>query len=152
MTARSILFRNARLFDGEAVHENTHVLVEGDRIRVVSEREIKSAGAETLDLGGRTLMPGLIDAHFHAYATDLDLAKADQTVRSLHALEAHARLEASLQRGRPVPTTAWRRLPRKASSRDRASSMRAAPSRRPVATETRAPRASSPALAGRCKA
>jgi len=99
MTVRSILFRNARLFDGEAMYENAHVLVEGDRIKEVSDREIKSAGAETLDLSGRTLMPGLIDAHFHAYATDLDLAKADQTVRSLHALEAHALLEASLQRG-----------------------------------------------------
>jgi imidazolonepropionase-like amidohydrolase len=99
MTSRSILFRNARLFDGERSVENAHVLVEGNRIKDVSEREIKSAAAETLDLAGRTLMPGLIDAHFHAYATDLDLAKAEGTPRSLLALEAHILLEQALQRG-----------------------------------------------------
>jgi imidazolonepropionase-like amidohydrolase len=44
-------------------------------------------------------MPGLIDAHFHAYATNLDLGKAEETPRSLHALEAHILLENALARG-----------------------------------------------------
>ena len=99
MTSRSILFRNARVFDGEKSVENVHVLVEGNRIREVSASEINSSAAESFELGGRTLMPGLIDAHFHSYATDLDLGKADETPRSLHALEAHILLEQSLQRG-----------------------------------------------------
>ncbi len=95
----SYLFHDARLFDGEAVIENADVLVEGARIREVSERPIRSGEAQRIDLGGRTLMPGLIDAHFHAYATELDLGKAEQTPRSLHALEAHILLENALQRG-----------------------------------------------------
>jgi imidazolonepropionase-like amidohydrolase len=97
MTA--ILFHNGRLFDGESLLENANVLVEGERIREVSDRAITSASAERIDLRGRTLMPGLIDAHFHAYATELDLGKAEQTPRSLHALEAHILLENALQRG-----------------------------------------------------
>src|SRR5215469_1056324 len=62
----AILFHNARLFDGEAEHlrENVSVLVEGERVREVSERPIASATAERIDLKGKTLMPGLIDAHF----------------------------------------------------------------------------------------
>jgi imidazolonepropionase-like amidohydrolase len=97
MTA--MLFHNARLFDGVTTHENASVLVEGERIREVSDRAISSASADRIDLRGRTLMPGLIDAHFHAYATELDLGKAEQTPRSLHALEAHILLENALQRG-----------------------------------------------------
>jgi imidazolonepropionase-like amidohydrolase len=101
VSSPSILLRNARLFDGETDHliDNVSVLVEGERIREVSERAIASASAQVIDLGGRTLMPGLIDAHFHAYATELDLGKAEQTPRSLHALEAHVLLENALQRG-----------------------------------------------------
>ncbi len=101
MGSSSFLFRNARLFDGETDHlrENVSVFVEGDRIREVSDRTISSASAQRIDLGGRTLMPGLIDAHFHAYATQLDLGKAGETPRSLHALEAHILLENALARG-----------------------------------------------------
>jgi imidazolonepropionase-like amidohydrolase len=97
----ALLLRNARLFDGETDHlrDNISVLVEGDRIREVSDRAISSASAESIDLRGLTLMPGLIDAHFHAYATNLDLGKAEETPRSLHALEAHILLENALQRG-----------------------------------------------------
>jgi imidazolonepropionase-like amidohydrolase len=96
-----IVFENARLFDGETdfLRENVSVFVEGERIRDVSDRAIAGTSAERIDLKGRTLMPGLIDAHFHAYATQLDLAKAEGTPRSLHALEAHILLENALQRG-----------------------------------------------------
>ena len=97
----TILFHNARLFDGETdtLRDDVSVLVEGGRIREVSERAIASANAERIDVGRRTLMPGLIDAHFHAYATELDLGKAGETPRSLHALEAHILLENALARG-----------------------------------------------------
>jgi imidazolonepropionase-like amidohydrolase len=97
----SLIFHNARLFDGEADHllEGMSVFVEGDRIREVSDRKIAGSSAEHIDLGGRTLMPGLIDCHFHAYATSLDLGKAGETPRSLHALEAHILLENALMRG-----------------------------------------------------
>ncbi|MBY0337417.1 MAG: amidohydrolase family protein [Acetobacteraceae bacterium] len=66
-----IVFENARVLDGRADHalEGMHVLVEGDRIREVSDRPIRAEGARRLDLAGRTLMPGLIDAHVHLIAS-----------------------------------------------------------------------------------
>ena len=59
---------NARLFDGTgaAVREDVSVLLESGRIARVSEGgEAAPEGARAVDLGGRTLLPGLIDAHAH---------------------------------------------------------------------------------------
>lgn len=63
--APMILFQNASLLDpdrGELLFERS-VLVEGDRIREVGGAELKAIGAQSIDVHGRTLMPGLIDAH-----------------------------------------------------------------------------------------
>lgn len=96
------LFRNLRLFDGlaDTLAEGMEVLVEGDRIREVADRPIAPPeGARVLDAGGRTLMPGLIDAHVHCYGVDADLGRLDRLPRSLQALRAAKRLEGSLRRG-----------------------------------------------------
>jgi imidazolonepropionase-like amidohydrolase len=61
---------NARLFDGTGApaREGAAVLVEGETIaRVGRAGDAPPDDARTIDLGGRTLMPGLIDAHAHAY-------------------------------------------------------------------------------------
>ena len=95
------LFRNALLWDGSGAEpvEGAHVLIEDDRIKEVSDRPIQAAGAETHELAGRTLMPGLIDAHFHAVAADPDLGKLEHMPRSLLYQHARELLEAALQRG-----------------------------------------------------
>jgi imidazolonepropionase-like amidohydrolase len=92
-----ILLKNARLFDGHQADcpEGVSVLVEGQRIREVSERPIAAPEAQVIDVGGRTLMPGLIDAHVHAFASDVSLQKMDamgEAYRTAHALRmlAHA--------------------------------------------------------------
>jgi imidazolonepropionase-like amidohydrolase len=59
---------NARLFDGTGspVRERVSILVEGGRIARLGEGgEAPPEGALAVDLGGRTLLPGLIDAHAH---------------------------------------------------------------------------------------
>lgn len=63
----SILLRPAAVFDGEALHPGWSVLVTGDRIAAVGPAVAAPAGAETVDLPGDTLMPGLIDAHVHLF-------------------------------------------------------------------------------------
>jgi len=97
----SIVFANGALLDGAnpVRREDHHVLVEGDRIKEVSDRPIKSASAETIDLAGRTLMPGLIDAHVHAIAVDAALARLAEQPMTLVSLQAGKVLEGMLARG-----------------------------------------------------
>ncbi|MGP0084661.1 MAG: amidohydrolase family protein [Steroidobacteraceae bacterium] len=70
-----ISFDNASLFDGihPDVAQSMCVLVEGNEIKEVSERPIKSQAAERVDCSGKTLMPGLIDCHVHIYLESLNL-------------------------------------------------------------------------------
>ena len=79
--------------------EDRHVLVEGGHIREISDRPIKSAIAETIDLAGGILMPGLIDAHVHVLAVDAPLARLSDRPVTLLTLQAAKALERMLQRG-----------------------------------------------------
>jgi imidazolonepropionase-like amidohydrolase len=67
----SVLFENVRLFDGQSskLSAPTNVLVRGNKIDTVSTEPIpadRRADIQIIDGAGRTLMPGLIDAHWHA--------------------------------------------------------------------------------------
>ncbi|MEM8957930.1 MAG: amidohydrolase family protein [Pseudomonadota bacterium] len=65
--APPVLFTNVHVFDGvnEARIENASVLIVGNLISAVSTDPIEAEGATVIDGGGRTLMPGLIDVHWH---------------------------------------------------------------------------------------
>src|SRR5690554_3386717 len=59
---------NAKLFDGETltIKDNVSLFIDGDKIgQIVVGQEAKIEGYKTLDCQGYTLMPGLIDAHWH---------------------------------------------------------------------------------------
>lgn len=62
-----IVIKAGRLIDVRAgrVLENQEILVEGERIQRVATRVDAPAGAEIIDLGRATAMPGLIDNHVH---------------------------------------------------------------------------------------
>ena len=65
------MFENVRIFDGksEQLSANMNVLVRGNTIEKISKDPIPIDGnssAKIIAGGGRTLMPGLIDAHWHA--------------------------------------------------------------------------------------
>lgn len=64
---RPTLIANARIFDGrsDALTGPMNVLVEGNTITRIAASIEAPAGATVIDAGGRTLMPGLIDAHTH---------------------------------------------------------------------------------------
>jgi imidazolonepropionase-like amidohydrolase len=99
MTA--IIFANCAILDGTSKErrEDHHVLVEDAAIREVADRPITSASAESLDLRGRTLMPGLIDAHVHVLAVDAALARLSERPVTLLTLQSAKVLEGMLQRG-----------------------------------------------------
>jgi imidazolonepropionase-like amidohydrolase len=97
----AFLFENCRLFDGvnRDLRGGSHVLVVDGKIEEVSDRPITAKSAERIDVAGRTLMPGLIDAHVHAAAASADLGLIDAMPASLIGQYARRFLEAALNRG-----------------------------------------------------
>lgn len=72
-------FIHARIFDGmqaEYLEEST-VVVDGSRIVELSRGAPARSSDEVIDAGGRTLMPGLIDAHCHALGASLKVAELE---------------------------------------------------------------------------
>jgi imidazolonepropionase-like amidohydrolase len=96
-----IVFYNASLFDGHTPHlrENHSVVVEDSRIVEVREGKASVSGDEMLDVGGRTLMPGLIDLHTHPCLNDVVAARAFTTRTEIVALHAARVLRRSLMAG-----------------------------------------------------
>jgi imidazolonepropionase-like amidohydrolase len=69
-----VVFRNARVFDGTRVIAKTDVLVRDGRIARVGAALAAPEGAEIVDATGKTLLPGLIDAHTHSWGDALEQA------------------------------------------------------------------------------
>ena len=66
----TLAITHVRVFDGERAIPDATVLVDGERIAAVGRDLGVPAGAEVVDGRGQTLLPGLIDAHVHAYEDD----------------------------------------------------------------------------------
>ncbi|MCE9553510.1 MAG: amidohydrolase family protein [Planctomycetes bacterium] len=64
----AILLKNVKIFDGksESLTASTSLLVVGNKIEKIGGDITALDKAFVIDAGGRTLMPGLIDAHWHA--------------------------------------------------------------------------------------
>jgi imidazolonepropionase-like amidohydrolase len=92
----------ARLFDGTGeMRAGMTLLVRGGRIAAVGERVEVPAGAEVIDLGDATLLPGLVDAHTHLalHAGDYDrqILRETPELRAIHAVvSARKTLEAGV--------------------------------------------------------
>ena len=74
-----IRIENCDLFDGtsDELRRGSHVEVADGRIVAVSETALGGAADRVIDGSGKTLMPGLIDAHVHITAAVPDLAKLE---------------------------------------------------------------------------
>jgi imidazolonepropionase-like amidohydrolase len=86
-----IVLHAARLLDVKTGHMVTpgEILVQGERIVEVGTSVKHPAGAEVIDLGDRTLLPGLIDAHVHLFlhpgAEDLQTVQESVPQRTITA-------------------------------------------------------------------
>jgi imidazolonepropionase-like amidohydrolase len=59
------LIRDVRLFDGEHILEHRSVLIANGKIQWIRGPEATVPNAQVIEGTGRTLLPGLIDAHVH---------------------------------------------------------------------------------------
>jgi imidazolonepropionase-like amidohydrolase len=96
-----IAFTRATVFDSLAgtMRPGGTVVVEDDRIADVLFDATRVDDAQVLDLDGRTLLPGLIDAHVHVTSTMPDFLKLSMTPASLIAAQSKDILEGMLGRG-----------------------------------------------------
>lgn len=104
-----VAFTHAALFDSENAvrRQNITVVVSGNRIRAVGRdgEIVIPKGAERIDAGGRTLMPGLWDMHVHLAASDglQDIACGVTSVRDLgNDSDALLSLKKAYDEGRAV--------------------------------------------------
>ncbi len=100
--AGPVVFTNVKVFDGKSgrLAEGQRVVVEGNKIRAVeSAGESAPDGAEIIDGGGRTLMPGLIDAHWHSMLAPLPMLQLMTADIGFINLAAAAEAERTLMRG-----------------------------------------------------
>ncbi|WP_417317728.1 amidohydrolase family protein [Emcibacter sp.] len=96
-----IVIENVDIFDGLSpeIMENHHVVIEQGRIKEISHREVRLPGASVISGQGKTLMPGLIDAHYHACLVQVSGYDLATIPPSLLYPAATNLLEASLRRG-----------------------------------------------------
>jgi imidazolonepropionase-like amidohydrolase len=97
----SYLFSGGRFLDPrkDELQDGISVLVEDGLVKEVSDRPIASAGATSIDLHGRTLMPGLIDAHIHVVLTEVNLRLLADVPLTLLAAKGSVAMRAMLHRG-----------------------------------------------------
>jgi imidazolonepropionase-like amidohydrolase len=95
------LFRNVKLLDPtkDELLGGHEVLVEGERIREVSDRPLQTAGASVIDGGGRTLMPGLIDCHVHVFLSELNIRNLEHVPLTLMTARAAELMRGMIDRG-----------------------------------------------------
>jgi imidazolonepropionase-like amidohydrolase len=96
----AVLFQNVRIFDGKSgtLSASSNVLVRNDKIEKISIAAIK-ADAQVIDGGERVLMPGLIDAHWHAMLVRPVSPAAGMGDVGYNNLLAAAEATATLMRG-----------------------------------------------------
>jgi imidazolonepropionase-like amidohydrolase len=99
MTA--ILINNANIFDGEneQLSNGMSVLVEGNKISKIAKSISTPPDATVIDAGGKVLMPGLIDAHWHTYFANIPVSLLNTGDMSEMAIRGFVGAEKTLMRG-----------------------------------------------------
>ena len=99
----AVLFQNVRVFDGKngVLSSPTNVLVRDNKIEKIAAEDVPDDDADItiIDGKGRTLMPGLIDAHWHAMLVRPTPAELMANDLGYSTLVAGAEATATLMRG-----------------------------------------------------
>lgn len=88
-SGRPLLLTNLRLFDGHtlAIRDGSDILIEGNRISALPASGQGPQDAERIDCGGRTVIPGLIDTHWHTTLVGVSqIAALTQDIGLVHLI------------------------------------------------------------------
>ncbi len=88
---KPVLLTNVKIFDGTGAKliEGQNVLVEGNFIKALIGAQETVADADVIDCGGRTLMPGMIEAHWHSILAGISqLAAMTADIPYVHLVAA----------------------------------------------------------------
>jgi imidazolonepropionase-like amidohydrolase len=97
----AIIFENCTVLDvqkGQMLPDRS-IMVEGERIREVADRPIRRAGAQRIDVHGRTVIPGLCDAHVHVTQLTSNLQVLRHAAPSYVSAQASVVMRDMLRRG-----------------------------------------------------
>jgi imidazolonepropionase-like amidohydrolase len=101
MQLKRTAITRARVFDSEtgSLSPEATILVEGERLLDIAFSTNAFAVDETIDAGGRIVIPGLIDCHVHVTAVDHDAHRMGFLPPSLITAQSKSILEGMLLRG-----------------------------------------------------
>lgn len=99
MAATDLVLLNGKIFTADRSQPKVQAIAvqDGKVLKVGSDAQIKAlieSGTQVIDLGGKTLMPGLIDSHSHAIFGGLEMASANMEDEVVDLLELEKRLRA----------------------------------------------------------
>lgn len=99
MAAADLVLINGKIFTADRAQSKVQALAvqDGKVLQVGSDAQIKAliaSGTQVVDLGGKALMPGLIDSHSHAIFGGLEMASANMEDEVVDLDELEKRLKA----------------------------------------------------------
>jgi imidazolonepropionase-like amidohydrolase len=96
-----LILKNARVLDVNHEHDDGRysVVIDGEQIREVTREPASAQGAQVVDIGGKTIMPGMIDCHVHVIASVAHLGAMSRLPNTFAVLRAVPILNAMVSRG-----------------------------------------------------
>jgi imidazolonepropionase-like amidohydrolase len=100
--AQDLVITNARILDASTNIERGSIVIEAGRIVSVAAGNARARGKPTLDAGGRTVLPGYIDAHRHIISGNEEQWFREQSVARMQEFLA-AGYTTLMSGGGPMP-------------------------------------------------
>jgi imidazolonepropionase-like amidohydrolase len=98
---QTIVIEGGKLLDPrrDALLDGHRIVVRQGRIAEVTTDPVPLDGARVIDVRGKTVMPGLIDAHVHIYMNERNIAALGQVSQTYMAAKSTAVMHGMLMRG-----------------------------------------------------